>query len=123
IRSAKASTIVEPERVCCTDCRRGRFAYFGCRERVFLVRDGDVATGQTLVPKCAQEGLDVARRNGAPGVAAVDSVAVEPIAVDCGRARMLDRPADDAGVFHAQSILRCLNSFKSGRRGSPNMVE
>src|SRR5262249_60068399 len=33
-------------------------------------------------------------------IGAVDSIELEPVAMDRRRARMLDRPADDAGTFH-----------------------
>src|SRR5690606_26803499 len=117
-----AAGIVEPERVRGADGHGRGLALVRLAEGRFLVRDGDVASGQTLGRERAEEGFDLLRRHGALRVAAVDLVAVEPIAMARGGARVLDGPADDAGAFHATSTSRRRSSARSGRSGSPRMV-
>ena len=72
----------------------------GRGEGRLLVGQRDIAAGEALLAQRAQEIGDVARLDGMAHVAAVDAIALQPIAVDQRRARMRDGPADDAGAYH-----------------------
>jgi hypothetical protein len=67
------------------------------REGGELVRLGDVQTAEAGGAQAAHGGGEVVRADGQRHVGAVDAVAVEPEAVQPGRARVRDRPAGDAG--------------------------
>ena len=71
----------------------GRGPCFGrCREGRLLVRQRDIAAGEALVAQSAQKTGDVIGLNRMAHIAAVDAVALQPIAMDQRRARMR-RPA------------------------------
>src|SRR6185436_2208593 len=92
-----------------------------------LVGDRDVAASETLRAQVAQECRDLVRLHRALRVAAVDAVFLQPVAMDDGRARMGDRPADDARLDFAQThwpiTPRDLSSASRGSSGRPMMVK
>src|SRR6185295_13090938 len=102
----------------------GRGPCFGrCREGHLLVRQRDIAAGEALVAQSAQKTGDVTRLNRMAHIAAVDAVALQPIAMNQRRARMRHRPADDTRTYHAPMTPRDLSSASSGTSGRPMMVK
>jgi ABC-type multidrug transport system ATPase subunit len=104
------------------DARRF-LCFLGDGEGRLLVRHRHVAAAKAAVFQSAQKLRDLIGPHRFLGVAAVDAVFLQPIAVDQRRARMLDRPADDASAYHCVIIPRARNSLRTGSSGMPRMVK
>ncbi len=118
---------LEPKRVGGAHGARGGLLLIGDSKGRLLVRDRHIAAGEALGAHAAQESDGILRLDGPLHVAAVDPVLLEPMAVDQRRARMRDRPADDARALsrpsHTSIAPRALNSASSGSSGRPRMVK
>ena len=109
------------------DRRGARAGAGGERQGRLLVRDGDVDAAEAE-PGQRQESFGEAfGRERDRDVEAGDAVAVEPVAVQLGRARVRDRPAEDAGERrgrgHSRQIPRVRRKPRSGRSGMPMTVK
>src|ERR1700677_3503056 len=65
-------------------------------ESRFLMRHSDVGAEKSVLADCAGELTKVFRSDGVFVVVPGNVQFVQPVAMDRGRARVLDRPADDA---------------------------
>jgi hypothetical protein len=90
-----------------------------------LVRHRDVAAGIGPGREAAEEGLGRGRLDRLDDIVARDAIGLQPEAVDDRGARVLDRPADDAGdrIAHGARTPSVRSRARSGRSGSPRMVK
>ena len=89
--------VLDPHRVERAGFLRRRLAPGDRGKGRLLVRHGDVAADEAAAGKAGEESDDALRLDRLDDVVAVEAELVQPEAVDHRRARMLDRPADDAG--------------------------
>ena len=98
-------------------------------KRLFLVRQGQVDAAEPERRQGRQGRAQVFRPDGERNVGAVDPVMFEPIAMQAGRQRMLDRPADDPGDArlaagnHVAITPWLRRKSISGNRGKPRIVK
>ena len=104
---------------------RGRQPFAQLRHG-FLVRDGDVAADVIARTQPGDEGVQFLRRHGDLLVGAGHAVAGQPVPVDRRRARMRDRPTDDARVpdpDHTSTAPIPRRMRSRGSMGRPRMVD
>ena len=101
-------------------------------ERALLVRQRDVAAAEAERRQRADALLQLARVGRERNVGAVDPGLLQPVAVQPRRARMIDRPAEDAGdaglageSLDAHRVtMPCSRRMPStGSKGKPRMVK
>jgi hypothetical protein len=100
VARVELSLPIEPKRVGGADRARGFVSHIGSLEREELMRQRDIGPDIAVVRKRAHERPRLLGRHGLLRVGPVDPIERKPIAVDHWRARMLDRPTDDARAFH-----------------------
>ncbi len=101
-------------------------------ERALLVRQGDVAAAEAERRQRADALLQLARVRGERDVGAVDPELLQPVAMQPRRARVVDRPAEDAGDAglagesldaHRVTIPCSRRMPSTGSKGKPRMVK
>jgi hypothetical protein len=115
---------VEPERVGGADRDRSIVRGFGRPQGGLLMRQRHIASCIAAGVERAEKLSEILRPHGFFLVGAINAVLFEPVAVDRGRAGMLDRPTDDAGAEHFDqpSITPSRRSVsRSGMSGRPSM--
>jgi hypothetical protein len=88
-----------------------------------LVRNGDVAAGETAIGERAQKICGAAGFDGFPRIVAVNAIGLQPETVDQRRADMLDGPADATGADHDGISPSRRRAARSGSSGMPRMVK
>src|SRR5580700_8175500 len=99
-------TAGDPQRVGGAD-RLGALIWQRKRQRLFLVRHRDIGADIIARVERLHKGIEFVRRHRLAAVFAGDAVSLQPIVMNERRARMFDRPSDDAsgadGRGHASS--------------------
>ena len=91
-------------------------------EDLFLVRHGHVAAGEAIGSQSLDESAEILRFDRETGVASSNAIGLQPVAMNQRRARMGNRPADDAGLDHDAISPSLRRKSSSGRRGRPRIT-
>ena len=87
---------------------RRRIDTVGKTQRLFFMWQRDIGSHIALHRERVEKRGHILRPHGLSTVVAINLVVLQPIAVNCRRAGMLDRPPNDAGAAHGSALDRAL---------------